>query len=346
MPSLQTPDRPCTSTNPHTADPILQSFLGQTFDPTAYLNSHLPPLAIPTTNQPIIPAKSLSITDLSSRTQTHVAQLGAQTTRLSNTLTDLTDAILRSGPRLAYSVELLRGEANALADAMSDTLAEEIGSFIPGGLHAVLSSDSRARENGTMDDLPGGESPTDAAAASSDPPDLARLRMLHHVRSQLQSVIKTFDRALAWPLPPSSISIAQSLVSVSGPDSNSEDAQSLEERGQKAQRELRDSVTELLAPGGHSAGPEGVLAAEERIGQLKMLVEVWRGTAEEKARAKFVENLEKLVLERRRVEEERGAMKGREEADREQDAADTKADAKKGGLFGGLRRLREEIYLE
>jgi hypothetical protein len=53
--------------------------------------------------------------------------------------------------------------------------------------------------------------------------------------------------------------------------------------------------------------PEGYDAALARIGALRDLVQVWRGTAEEKARVRFVEGLIKFAEDRlRELEREDG----------------------------------------
>ena len=144
-----------------------------------------------------------------------------------------------------------------------------------------------------------------------------------------------------------------------------------EARGLAAMEKLRGEVRELLFPsadggiGVGKGGPEGVLAAEKRVGELKELCGVWRGTGEEKVRLKFVEGLSRLVGERRREEELRGTLgpKGEDHGVEEGSAGGEMGggkgreggDAGKGGegerekgkgIFGGLRRLREEIYLE
>jgi hypothetical protein len=72
---------------------------------------------------------------------------------------------------------------------------------------------------------------------------------------------------------------------------------------------------------------------------------VWKGTAEEKARARFVEGLLKIVEERRKaleaaaapVQQVAGSSRGHQRQESEGPG---------GGIFRNLQRLREEIYLE
>src|SRR6202012_2923462 len=72
--------------------------------------------------------------DLSSQTQDLLSQLNAHTTRLSAILTQLTDDILRSGGRLAYQVEVLRGETIGLTETLTDGLKDDITRFVPSGV--------------------------------------------------------------------------------------------------------------------------------------------------------------------------------------------------------------------
>ena len=331
MSSTTTPAQP-PSRSPHTTDPLLAPFLAPTFDPTAYLNATLPPLGVPTPAQPILPARSQPLAAVAAAARAHTARLGAHAARLDAALATLADETLRAGPRLSYAVEVLRGEVASLGQALAGR-----GGGAAANAHVETETRRADGEGGAegkdaRDGMEGGK-----GGDEGEPPAIAGLRELLRVRARLQAVVATFDEALQWPLPPSATSLGASLISVSGPagDASGPGASgaSLEEQGQAAQAALRASVTERLNRG----GAEGVQAAEERVAQLQELVGVWRGTGEEKARAKFVEGLARMVAERRREEEKRGMMKpkGAEEG-RESGR----------GLFGGLRRLRDEIYLE
>ena len=107
-------------------------------------------------------------------------------------------------------------------------------------------------------------------------------------------------------------------------------------------------------------GAEGILAAEERVEALRELVGVWKGTAEEKARGKFVEGLGKIVGERRKEEERKGVDVGRKkqgvmgrsgsgfevQAEADHNGGGKATSSGSGSGPGFLRRLRDEIYLE
>lgn len=97
---------------------ILEPFLQPgPFDAADYLNATLNP--------------KLNLPELSSQTQNLLSQLNAQTSRLTAVLTQLTDDILRSGARLAYEVDLLRGEAIGLSEALNEGLQNDIALFVP-----------------------------------------------------------------------------------------------------------------------------------------------------------------------------------------------------------------------
>src|SRR5437588_3706036 len=100
------------------------------------------------------------------------------------------------------------------------------------------------------------------------------------------------------PLAPSELSITSSLISVSAPEPSS-DTHTREEKAREATRKLRSEVINLLDSDG--GGYAGLEAAATRVESLRSLMTVWKGTAEEKARAKFVESLAKVVDDRKRV---------------------------------------------
>ncbi|MCJ1391301.1 hypothetical protein MMC18_004164 [Xylographa bjoerkii] len=330
------------SRSPYTSDTLLQPFLSPTFDPTAYLNATLPTLSFSTVNSKA--SNTLSLSELATQTQSHIAQLSAQTSRLTTALTALTDDIIRSGSRLAYEVEVLRGEAISLSEALTETLKPDIENFVPGGLtiksQAGLTSSTPASPHAIRSSqLTGAGFPDEVNDA--DPEALTSLRTLHHVRLSLQRIISTFDAALSWPLPPSALSISSSLISVTSPSTESHP--SLEAAGQEASSRLKTEVSDLLA-----LGPEeGVLAAEKRVEELRDLVGVWKGTVEEKPRMKFVEGLARTVAERRREVEAKGGLVGRGRASSEVGMEESKGTGEGGkGFLRNLQRLREEIYLD
>jgi hypothetical protein len=283
----------------HVADPALQPFLNPSFDPADYLNATLPSLQAPHVSQ--YAKGSVPLAELSTQTQTLLSHLSAHTTRLTSTLTQLTDEILRSGSRLAYEVEVLRGETLGLSEALTEGLQEDVAKFVPGGLEQDLTRrPSRVETNGhrrrsstiTVPKTPVREE----APAIVDPPFIQKLRTLTLVRTRLETVIKTFGDAMAWTFPPSEVSVSSSFLSVSAPEPGS-DMHSTEEKGQQVSKQLRDEIADLLIGGDPI---DGIEAAAKRVEELKELAIVWKGTAEERARIKFVESLAKMVEDRHR----------------------------------------------
>ncbi|KAF2675349.1 hypothetical protein BT63DRAFT_35296 [Microthyrium microscopicum] len=253
---------------PHLTDPILASFLQPSFDPAAYLNSTLPPLS--STPKPSQNATSLA--NLSSETQSLLATLNAQATRLTNTLTQLTDDILRTGSRLAYQVDVLRGESTALNDTFSERLQPEIDLFVP-----PPSEDVDAEE--TLDQQEQ-EGAFKLLLTPNEPAHIARLRLLTHVRARLDSVIRVFGSAIAWPTPATS---SHSFISVSAPPSSEADI-----KAKEYAEGLRAELAEAVVAGDE----EGAYA---KVEELRGLMGVWKGTAEERSRDKFISDLVKMV---------------------------------------------------
>lgn len=276
-------------------DAFLDPFLQDSFDAADYFNATLPALSVTTKgHKSPQPSGAVTLPALSSQTQTLLSQLNAQTTRLSNSLTQLTDDILRTGGRLAYQVEVLRGEASGLHETLHERLQDDITKFAPNGL-------SLPPQESSSDETKEGQVLESAAQEPSEalPPYITQLRTLTLVRARLESVIKVFGEAMQWTLPPSEVSLASSLISVSAPEPGSENY-SREEKGREFSEKLRNEVGEMIAGGG--AGDEsGYDAALARIQALRDLAQLWKGTAEEKARLKFVEGLVKLAEDRQRT---------------------------------------------
>lgn len=282
----------------HTSDDFLKPFLNPSFDPAAFINSSLPPLQQrSTTASSGGSVEGSGVADLSSQAQALLSQLNAHTTRLSNTLTGLTDDILRSGSRLAYEVEVLRGETLSFSEAMNETLHDDIKKFIPEGLPvgdepaAKKDASTAAGEGDQISSGAGRGVETDG----SEPQHIKQLQMLTEVRSRLEQVIKTFGDAMEFVFPPSELSVSSSFLSVSAPEPGSQQ-QSSEEKGQQVLKQLRDEVSALLD--GSEDPVEGIASAAQRVEQLKELTVVWRGTAEEKGRNKFIDSLAKMVEDR------------------------------------------------
>ena len=292
----------------------MQDVLDPSFDPASYLNAALPPLSRRTgavsAGQTSTLADAASLTELSTQAQILLTQLNVHTTRLSNTLTVLADDILRSGSRLAYKVELLRGETLSLTETLHETLQDDIRTFIPEGLPAASGtgggeavaldgSDSMQREP----EKSSAEAEVEAEAEGSmqgkpqDPEFIQKLQTFTLVKTRLESVIKVFGDAMEFTFPPSEVSVGSGFLSVSAPDPGSEQ-QSSEQKGQQVLQDLRGEISGLLTK---TPDPvEGIEKAAARIGELKELTAVWNGTAEERGRNKFIDSLAKMVEDRHR----------------------------------------------
>ena len=354
---------PTTTTlpNPHLADPALHPFTTQTFSPIDYLNTTLP--------KPTTSTTTLSTT--ASQTQTHISTLAAQTTRLSDTLTTLTDDILRTSSRLAYEVELLRGEALSLADTLSSrgTLHSQIQHFVPNGLDSILSPPADNEEEGEKSTSPTRRktshpvSPTLVQTPSQsnsppEPPALPHLRTLLHVRAQLHRCISQFNLALTLPFPPSLLSPTTTTnttnprTSLKPPPSTSTTSpspsdSSAETKGQAALARVKQEILELIADTEGRGG--GVERARERVRELRSVSEIWKGTGEERARARWVDGLEGMVREEeeRRVRRGGGGLGQRQGQVRREGSVVRAVETEgRSGTPGFLRRLREEIYME
>jgi len=333
---------PSTHHSIHLTDPLLHPFLSPTFSPTAYLNSTLLPLtpSKPPSQSSTSKPTSPNLSALATQTQAQIAALSARTTTLSDTLTALTDDILRCSSRLTYEVELLRGEAVGLVEAMTSTdgeLGVAIQRFIPND----FSTEDETAQQTAEKEAPSPQKPRNSGVSNEHQPEevqttqaIERLRTLQHVRSLLQRTTQTFNSALSFPLPPSLL--ASSLIAINPPPSDPR----AEEKGQAALANLKREIAELLAldEGGVRGGNEGLKRARERVAALREMVGVWKGTGEEKARMKVVEGLEGMVEERRRGAEVGGGAR------REQAEGRTGGGGR--GFLGGLQRLREEIYME
>ncbi|KAK4552023.1 hypothetical protein LTR86_010700 [Recurvomyces mirabilis] len=323
----------------NTADATLEAFLKQDFDPVDYLNANIPPLAVGSRSaQSSQYGRSVSLSELNTQLQTMLGQLNAQMTRLSNTLTQLTDEIIRSGGRLAYEVEVLRGDTTGLTDSLDNGLKRDIEVFTKAPEGESLLKDGNP------------DATTVQPSATAEPEYLERLRTLTAVRSRLDSVIKVFGDAMAWPVAPSDLSLASSLISISAPESDA-DSRIREQKAKAFADQLRNEINDLVGSGNDAASLE---AAALRVEQLGHLAEVWRGTAGEKARMKVVESLQKPIEERQRaIGQTRRA--GGEAAkavdyrygDLGSSTSNTRAVSEGGyGFLQNLRNLKNDMYLD
>ncbi|KAJ5174566.1 uncharacterized protein N7482_000443 [Penicillium canariense] len=337
-----------TDTTPNFGDP--------NFDPAEFLNETLSPLTVASSQPNATRAPgSVSLTELSAQVQSLLSQISAQNIRLSSTLSQLSDEILRSGGRLAYEVEVLRGETIGLSETLTEVLRDDITKFVPdppsaakaftAGRTTELTQEATEDTTATTEEKETAEEQKDLAVVN-DPEYITNLRTLNQVRSRLEDVVQTFGDAMDWPLPPSEISFSSSFISVSGPELGAE-SHSQEEKGQEMLKKLRTEISELLDSDG--GGRNGLDAATRRLEALRTLAVVWKGSAEEKARQRFVDALTRIVDERRRIlehqqaraEESQRGPRSRTEQRRNSDSG-----GPGGGLFRNLQRLREEIYLE
>ena len=312
---------------PHLSDASAQAFLQPTFDPADYLNNALPSLSTRTTQS----GRIVPLPELSSQLQTLLSQLNAQTSRLSNTLTQLTDEIIRSGGRLAYDVEVLRGETTGLTDSWEGGLRRDIEVFAP----------AKAEKDGVEGQEEAAGEEEKVPSSGAQPEYLARLQTLSSVRERLDQVIKTFGDAMAWPLAPSELSMASSIISVSAPG-NEDDNRSREEKGKEYIEKLRTEINDLLNSG-------ETAAAEHRVEQMRKLAEVWKGTAEEKARMRVVEGLQKMVEDRQKMlQPGKGGQAGRRPTPSPSRGGDLRYGDREGGygFLQNLKKLGGDVYLE
>lgn len=316
-----------TPKSSHVSDQLVQPFLQPDFDPATYLNSTLPSLSLSnarTTNGNAVPLPELSI-----QTQALLSQLNAQTTRLSNSLTQLTDEIIRSGGRLAYEVEVLRSETTGLTDSLDNGLKKDI---------ELLAPTKQASEEATS---------TETATTSQEPEYLQNLRTLSTLRARLDSVIQVFGAATAWPVAPSEVaSGASSFISVSGPEATEEN-RNREAKAKEYTDSLRAEINTLLS----SDDTAGLEAASERVEELRSLAEVWKGTAEEKARTKIVESLVKTIEDKQKAIGRKAD--GRRQPERAVDMRYGDLDGRGAGAGEGgygflqnLRNLKDGMYLD
>jgi hypothetical protein len=349
LPAMALPQHDVEPRSAHVSDPALAPFLQPQFDPAEYLNATLPALSLSSPlSRPPKSGTSAPLAQLSSQTQDLLSQLNAQTTRLSAVLTQLTDDILRSGGRLAYQVEVLRGETTGLADALEHGLKSDVQKFLPDGLSLSDEPTDEAKSPAAASHGIVGETSTEGAPLpeqdDTTPEYISDLRTLTAVRSRLETVIKVFGEAMHWTMPPSDISIASSLISVSAPEPGSDHA-SREQKGKEFAASLRSEIADLI-----TGDPEtGMEKAETRIQALRDLAHVWKGTAEEKARTKFVEGLVKLAEDKHKeIEREKEKAKDRGEPKsgkngsvaRPQQPSLPSQQQRGGGFLENLQRIR------
>lgn len=307
--------------------------LSDQFDPVQYLDDALPSLALTSKGTSARQARSAQVQSVYSETQDFLSKLNTYNVRTSTELTTLTDEILRSGNRLAYEVEVLRSDAGNLFDLLSVTLQDDIKHFVR----------DEAGQDGNPASTVDLKDAQKISSSNRDPEFMHQLRLLGHVKSRLEEVIRVFGDALKWPIPPSDVSVTSSLISVSAPElgvANSAE----DDRARATIRQYREEITDLLHSEG--GGQAGLNAAQKRVESFQDLAIVWKGTAEEKARNKVVDGFAKIVEDRRR------ALGSSSQATKSQvDLARSNGQPSRLGTpssaAGGLwRKLRDEMNLD
>jgi len=239
-------------------------------------------------------------------------------------------------------VEVLRGDVNGLHELLSDALREDIKRFV---------QDEAANGASTTSPIDAHtDRPVDTRSGKNEPDFMTQLRLLGKVKARLEAVITIFGEAMKWSMPPSELSMASSLISVSSPELGIQSTEE-DEKAREILKNIRAEINDLL--GSDGGGYQGLDAATRRVGEYKQLALVWKGTGEERARAKFVDTLAKMVEDRRKTLDGRGpprnargegllrplsAMGRSPKGPNESGGA--------AGLFRNLQRLKDDLYLE
>ena len=295
------------------------------FDAVEYLNDTLPSLTLSTQNQPSKASRSSQIQTASSDTQTLVSKLNTHNIRSSSELTTLTDEILRSGNRLAYEVEILRGDINSFYEVLTDTLKEDISQFV----HAEATVEANDGEQ---------------TRSRDDPAFITQLRMLGQVKARLEAVVAIFGEAMKWSVPPSDLSMANSLISVSAPELGVQNTEE-DEKARESARAIRSEIQELLDSDG--GGYTSLENATRRVEQYRDLATIWKGTIEENPRMRFVKSLVRQLDEHKKQLDAKAQRNRTSSSQRSSSAQGRPVRADPGGgLFRNLARLKDDLYLD
>ena len=314
-------------------DQLLLPLSKTRFDAVDYLNDVLlPTVNLTSLAQSTKGSRVSQLQTASNDLQGSLSKINAHNIRTSAELTTLTDEILRSGNRLAYEVEILRGDVNSFYDLLTDTLKDDIQLFVQ---REVLEPSTE------LDGADTGEA--GHTASRGDPAFIAQLRRLTQVKERLEAVVTLFGEAMKWPVPPSEMS--SSLISVSAPELGYQTTAE-DDKAQETTQKIRLEIQDLLeSDGGSNKSLEAALRSVE---DYRKLASLWKGTSEEKVRARFVESLQRLVDDRRRELEARG-MTGRSRTGsphRSSSVQGRPARQDGGGLFRDLARLKDNFYLD
>ncbi|KAF3275120.1 hypothetical protein TWF132_003005 [Orbilia oligospora] len=285
------------------SDPVLQPFLSDSFSPTSYLNSTLPPLsatAVISSSSPTVSLQKLHTT-----ATTLLSNLDAHLNRLQSTLSTLTDEILRATPRLSYELQILRSDVISLADTLSSTRTRQLTECMA---DVSLEESPNTPLEGTEDKE---RRKSEVSNTQGKPQVLKRLETLTLVRHHLEDVIKVFGEAMEWTLTDvqkTSIPLPTTTTSSLGayiPPSRSPSPAVMDGRKRSGQSsnnpatgsdKFTDEISYFLLNG-------EVDKATQKVEDLAKLCEVWKNTSEYDARLRFVENLRWQVMEATKAEE-------------------------------------------
>ncbi|KAK6336627.1 hypothetical protein TWF718_009423 [Orbilia javanica] len=301
------------------SDPALQPFLSDSFSPTSYLNSTLPPLPLSSTSSSSS-SPTASLQKLHTTATTLLSSLDAHLNRLQSTLSTLTDEILRATPRLSYELQVLRSDVISLADTLSSTRTRQLTECLadisleesPDAPGAVVGGEGQEKEIDAREVTESKERRKSEAPNNQGKPQvLKRLETLTLVRRHLEDVIKVFGEAMEWTLTDvqkTSIPLPTTATSSLGaylPPSRSPSPAVMDGRKRSGQGignsatgsdKFTDEISYLLLN-------EEVDKATQKVEDLAKLCEVWKNTSEYDARLRFVENLRWQVMEATKVEE-------------------------------------------
>lgn len=359
---------------PNLSDKTIEKLYDTDFSPVDFLNSTLPALSLPGHTSAGKSGRLPQLQDVALEVQSLLSKLNTHNIRTSSQLTQITDEILRSGSRLAYEVEILRGDINSLYRTIAETLREDINQFVQENPIASTHTPGTETQGGNEGGLLDMKNQTTAL-----PPFIEQLQTLQTAKSRLEQTIKTFDAAMRWPLPPPpSPTLPASIISVSAPEfelgltgatsslydtatyQTGQNARGQDESKTRAAaaKSLRDEVTNLLDSDRDPYA--GLEAAARRVEELRQLTGVWRGTSEEKPRTKFVDSLQKIVDDRKKVLDTQGPGNRPARAEPGDTTSITttaqrsssmpgrpaRTESPARGLLRNLQKLRDEIYLE
>ncbi|EXJ87932.1 hypothetical protein A1O1_04859 [Capronia coronata CBS 617.96] len=336
MPARIEAESPTGSTDTSTS--VLAKLSQPHFDPVDFLNETLPVLHIASQTQPQKASRTAHIQTVSTETLAVLNALNTLNIRASSELSALTDEIIRSGNRLAYEVEVLRGDVNGLHDLLTESLRDDISRFVQS---EVLKGTLEAPDAHDYDLNNGQE-----AEKVEEPEFMTQLRSLGKVKTRLEAVIALFGEAMKWPIPPSELSMASSLISVSSPELGIQSTEE-DDKAREVLKGIRTEITDLLDS--VSGGYAGLEAATQRVEAYRQLSMLWKGTGEERARTKFVDSLVKIVEDRKKALGRGGARNARADGSGSSTGWNQKGLGEGGGaagLFRNLQRLKDDLYLE